>query len=52
MTTRLDSGKSWRQVSIDLRAEIDVDVHEETLKRWYKPDGSGPQAVVDRVGAA
>lgn len=38
VTTRLTSGKSWRQVSIDLRDEIDVDVHEETLKRWFKDD--------------
>lgn len=46
---RLAAGKSWRQVSIELRDRIDVDVHEETLKRWYREE---PQATTDRVGAA
>lgn len=35
---RLEAGKSWRQVSIELRDRIDLDVHEHTLQRWLRED--------------
>lgn len=45
---RLAGGKSWRQVSIDLRDQVDVDVHEETLKRWF----ADSPAITDASGRA
>lgn len=29
------AGKSWRQISLDLRDDIQVDVTYETLRNWY-----------------
>jgi hypothetical protein len=50
VNSRLSSGKSWRQVSIDLRDAVDVDVHEHTLKRWFRGEEDG--ATAPQAGAA
>jgi len=28
-------GTSWRQISLDLREAIELDIHPETLRLWY-----------------
>jgi hypothetical protein len=30
-----DAGESWRQISLDIRENIDLDIHPETLRLWY-----------------
>lgn len=32
---RRSNGKSWRQISLDIRDDTHVDVTHETLRNWY-----------------
>jgi hypothetical protein len=29
------AGDSWRQISLALREDIDLDIHPETLRLWF-----------------
>lgn len=36
---RLD-GKSWREISLDLREDIDLDIHPDTLRVWFTEEAA------------
>lgn len=33
---RRAAGISWRRISLDILAEIDLDVHPQTLRQWIE----------------
>ena len=35
---RRNAGKSWRQVSLDIRDDFAIDVTHETLRNWFPDD--------------
>lgn len=36
--SRRAAGKSWRQISLDIRDDYDLDITHETLRSWYPDD--------------
>lgn len=38
VSQRRAAGQSWRRISLDILAEVDLDIHPATLKQWCSED--------------
>jgi hypothetical protein len=49
VSARRAAGRSWRQVTLDLHRDHDIEVSHETLRSWFpdldKPAGGSPAVV-------
>jgi predicted HAD superfamily phosphohydrolase YqeG len=35
VSSRRKAQKSWRQISLDIREDVNLDIHPETLRLWF-----------------
>lgn len=38
VSERRSANQSWRQISLAIREQIDLDIHPETLRLWFREE--------------